>query len=149
MPAIPLFISSKHDEAEVSNDGSEVLVNFSPPLVLPREARCSMELVEWSGVNAFYSIQFTLALTVGAFALGSPGGGVGRCARSGAVGGTYRASCVPAAVTKKRFSVTFCGSGAGLYIRTTKNSLVRHLGQNEGPTLNPAPLWHPGAPWSP
>ena len=40
----------------MSNGGSEVLLNFSPPLVLPREARCSMELVEWSGVNSFYNV---------------------------------------------------------------------------------------------
>ena len=45
---------------------------------------------------------------------------MGRRARSGAVGGTYRSSLVAAAVTKKRFSVTFCGSGAGIYTYHTK-----------------------------
>ena len=56
MPSIPLFVSSKHDQAEVSNDGAEILLDFSPPLVLPRDATCSMELVEWAGVNSFHNV---------------------------------------------------------------------------------------------
>ena len=60
MPDIPLMISTKHTDVDVSDGGSEVVLNFSPPMVLPRESDFSIRMVEYSGVNSFINVSDTL-----------------------------------------------------------------------------------------